>query len=229
MPRWNLVTRRGLLTSIAFAGTTRRSFANESQATATPITILNQSSVDILQPMVDALQTQLDNHFLPIWGKTATLTLKTGFPDPVSGEITCLVQDYMDISGLLGYHFCQTDGTPYVRVFARSIEASGQTVSAVLSHELMELLANPMANSFCLNDTGRGTGSLYNLEVCDPVQQNYYDINGFTLSNFVTPRFYLATAPGPYDFLGTISAPFTPAPGGRLPMKPVTGLPSIFG
>ena len=224
------MTRRALLkASVAISGMVGRCFADQNQATAPSITILNQSGVDISQPMIDALQAQLDTHFGPIWGRTGLLTLKTGVSNPVAGEITCFVLDYTDLSGDLGYHFCQSDGTPYLKVFARTAEAFGQSVSTVLSHELMELLANPTANSFLLNDTGKGTGQLYNLEVCDPVQQNFYNIHGFTVSDFVTPRFYLNSSPGPYDFLGKVVAPFTPAPGGILPMKPVTGLPSIFG
>ena len=185
--------------------------------------------MEIPQTMLDALQTQLDDHFRPAWGKTAALRLVTDPADTDPTQIVCTVYDYTDISGLLGYHFCQNNGTPYARIFARTAESAGQALSTVLSHELLELLANPTVNAFLLDDSGRGTGCIYNLEVCDPVEHQVYEINGFPVSDFVTPRFYLNSASGPYNFLDTIPAPFTPAPGGRVPMKLISGLPSVFG
>jgi len=202
----------------------------EQASTATPqIAIVNQSATKITQDMVDAVQKQLNQHFAPVWGRAASLRLITDGATPAPEEIVCLAMENDEMSGLLGCHSCGTDGKPFLRLYARNIASYGQTISSVLSHECMETLINPTANAFVLVDSGRGTGNLYNLEVCDPVERNYYQINGIEVSNFVTPRFYLNAAPAPYDYLSALTAPLTPAAGGYLPMRQIGGLPSLFG
>ncbi len=61
-----------------------------------------------------------------------------------------------------------------------------------------------------------GNGSLLNAyELCDAVEQNSYKAsNGIELSNFVTPRWFITGAKGPYDHLGRCKTPLEIWPGG---------------
>lgn len=73
----------------------------------------------------------------------------------------CVAQDAMATMGAIPYANVMTGGWPL------------RTWSATLSHEVVEMLANP--------DT---TGT----EICDPVEMKTYRINGVYVSDFVLPH-----------------------------------------
>ena len=58
-------------------------------------------------------------------------------------------------------------------------------------------------------------------EAADPVEDQFFDIDGFKMSNFVTPAWF---EPHPlightkFDELGNLSAPFTLSKGGYIPI-----------
>jgi hypothetical protein len=86
------------------------------------------------------------------------------------------------------------------------------SVSSVLSHEVLEMFVDPNCNLWGSNDHGR----VYSLEVCDPVKAPTYDVNGVSVSNFMTPAWFDPQAPtaSQFDKLGKLSAPFSISPGG---------------
>ena len=62
-----------------------------------------------------------------------------------------------------------------------------------------------------------GHGKAYSFEVCDPVEAPTYEVNGVSVSNFVTPAWFdplSEHATAQYDKLGKLHAPFSILKGG---------------
>ncbi len=191
------------------------------------IAVVNQSSTTIQPYVIDAIQRQLDEHFSPVWNRTATLRLIDDASQLRPNEACAQLLDHTDYPGLLGYHFCAANGAPGLRVFARTASDYGQEFSAVLSHEILETTGNPWVNAAVLQNLGKGSGILYSMEVCDPVERSFYQIDGVTVSNFVTPQYFLGNSSAPYDYMGLLSTPMRPAQDGNQRMQAVSGLPSL--
>jgi hypothetical protein len=87
------------------------------------------------------------------------------------------------------------------------------------SHDLLEMLANPMLNLTVFVTADNSTsGKLYVREVCDPVSspEYSYKIDGVAVSNFVFPSWFESfRKPGSsqFDFGNHLTAPFELAKG----------------
>lgn len=183
----------------------------------TQIAIVNRSAAigDAgLASLIPALQTQISRDFAPFWGVDATLHFvgRGETPDPAHWQ--CLVLDDSDESGDLGYHL-DPAGIPQAKVFAAEDLRYGASLSVTLSHELLEMLADPTAvRVFPQGEV------VYIVEVCDPVESDDdgYDIAGVRVSNFATPRYFGLADPGGdprFDFRGLLQAGIpTLRPGG---------------
>src|SRR5260370_363942 len=148
-----------------------------------PIFIVNNSNVssDDVASMTAAVQAQLDGPFQSAWRDTAQLTIDS----PPPGAIVLSVQQTSDVPGALGYHDLGSDGAPFGKIFVDDSAAAGVPFSAVLSHEVLEMVIDLYVDANAVVDNGDGTGTLYALEDCDPVEADaYQDGNGVTLSNF---------------------------------------------
>ena len=90
------------------------------------------------------------------------------------------------------------------------------SVSASVSHEVVELLADPVA---CYYVDGLDDW-MYALEVADPVQDDYYNIDGVAVSNFTYPDYWnpwgRKTRLRKLDHLGKITSAFEVREGGYL-------------
>lgn len=122
-------------------------------------------------------------------------------------------------AGTLGYHtelagdvVSGVVGVGTVLDAGMEVLTGGLSVSTIVSHEVCEMVVNPNVSGW--SDSGRGW--LVATEVCDPVQSDYYDIDGVAVSNFVTPDFFspVVSEGDRFDHLGTLSAPFEIAKGG---------------
>src|SRR5262249_53000547 len=104
--------------------------------------------------------------------------------------------------------------------FAKDDIADSGEYTSTLSHELLEMIADPNVNLYAIGkfrQNGKTRTGLFGLEVCDPVEANYYKINGVTVSDFVKPEWFEPDhKPGQMrmDYLGKIDAPFMLAEGG---------------
>ncbi len=80
---------------------------------------------------------------------------------------------------------------------------NGSSWTATLSHELLEMLADPWIN-WCA--TGNDS-KIYALEVCDAVEADDlgYDIDGVRVSDFVTPAWFEPTCADRLDFKKHVS------------------------
>lgn len=181
------------------------------------IAIINRSTVAVewvLAQMVPALQAQIDHDFYPFWGTRATLHFvnKDCQPDPAHWQ--CWIMDHSDKDGDLGYHV-DPNGVPTAKVFAAEDANYGSLLSVTISHELLEMLADPSADrTFQLGE------ATYIVEVADPVEADNdgYNIDGIRVSNFATPRYFGMQNPAQdprYDLRGLLKAGIpTLRPGG---------------
>jgi hypothetical protein len=187
---------------------------------------------------VEACKTQLVQHVAPLWQK-GTWDIVSGQPENVG--IPIVILDNPDQAGALGYHTESPGGKMWGRVFVRPVLASKGTmlsgamsVSAVLSHEVIEAFCDPNVNLWAQ----RGDGQLIAYEACDPVENDSYEVTissgaKVSVSNFVLPTWFDALAPGDvkFDYMSKLKAPFAMSKGGYIViMNPKTGsVKNVFG
>jgi hypothetical protein len=179
---------------------------------------------------------QLATHAAPAWGKVPiNVTFGghvTSASEPVeaagtatAGDWVIAVMDNSDQANALGWHTETAGELVFGRVFAAPILSAGgsalsgqYSVSATLSHELLETFIDPSVSLWA--DDGSGNVA-YAYEVADPVEDHSYEItlpNGTTtvaVSDFVLPTWFDAKATGvPVDWCKVLTAPFTMTTGG---------------
>jgi len=149
-----------------------------------------------LTPIVAAIQTQIDRDFAPAWGAAAELRLIPRGGALPSGCWTVRLLDRSDQAGDLGYHE-DDGGNPESRIFVADVERYAASLSVTLSHEILEMLADPLTTRVFPLPDGRSAAC----EVCDPVEDDNlgYPIGGVQVSDFVTPA-YFGQSSGPLDF-----------------------------
>lgn len=176
---------------------------------------------------VRAITKQVHDHFAPAWGITATVrTMRVARgtkPDPQAdvdvvlfvGELN---DDPQNVQDALGYHDLSDIGIPFGFVFTDVAAKCGESWTVTLSHEVLELLADPEVNRLVVapHPTKRGAVVLRSYEVCDPCQADTYAIDGVEVSSFVTPA-YFVNAPkstAPTNYMLDPLKPFGVRPGG---------------
>jgi len=127
----------------------------------------------------------------------------------------------MPIEGLdsVGYHWFN-GVVAHMVVFAALSEQVGLPWTHIFSHELLEALADPTATATM--------GADYELEICDPVQYDAYQIDGVVVANFVTPHWFEdpdanPKPTGPFDFANRLTSPGGLTPGGSRTRRTVGG------
>jgi len=183
-------------------------------------TVLKDSQIELIMA---ALQTQVSRDFSAAWGLDADLKfVPTGTaPDAMDPEAWQLVVlDNSDQAGALGYHDFTSQGLPIGKVFAGTDIQYGNSWMVTISHELLEMLADPEINLCAMVD-----GKLYAYEACDAVEDDAlaYRVDNVLLSDFVWPSWFAPTAKGPYDQAGHVSKPLELAPGGYISVMNVYG------
>lgn len=180
----------------------------------------------VLTEIAAALQIQMQRDFAPAWGQAPSQI------DVDGSGIQVVIFDTADQAGVLGYHDRDPHGNPYARVFAQPVLDHGGdwatrplSVASVISHEVLEILADPDANRWADN----GTTKLWALEVCDPCESTAYAVNGVTVSDFVFPSWFDPGARRPYDFRSQISKPFGLAKGGYAIVSHEGAVSQVFG
>jgi hypothetical protein len=192
--------------------------------------------------MVRAVAHQVRYDVAPAWGsKTASVVfLPKGAAVP-AGSYAIGVYDTADQADALGYHSEEADGTVYGKVFAAPVLDHGGTVlegelsvSAVLSHEVLETFVDPHVQLWA-SDGGDG---LYAYEACDAVEDGAYTVRvggkKVSVSNFVLPAYFDAQAPAGtrVDYLSQLSRPFEISKGGyavKITLGKDTKVDQVFG
>lgn len=186
------------------------------------IAILNESTVlkdAQIQPVVAALQKQVANDFCPAWNiAVPTLVfVPQGQPAP-AGAWHLLILDNSDQAGALGYHDVTPEDQPLGKVFAKDDLDAGTSWSVTISHELLEMLADPLINLTSVVQKSARSGRVYALEDCDAVEDDSfgYKIDDILVSDFVLPSWFVPGSPAPWDFQKKLSAPLQLLPGGYI-------------
>ena len=172
---------------------------------------------DYLQRVIRAINRQIEEDFEPYWSLGATLRLegrsettpgKLTLPD-LRGDAILYLWDEADIDGALGYHDQNARGIPYGFVFTSISEQLGEPWSVTLSHEALELIADPEVNLLVMGPhPAHPEKTVFHwYEMSDAVQNETYQIDGIAVSNFVLPLYFtLNNEKGARnDFLGTDS------------------------
>lgn len=171
-----------------------------------------------------ALQLSVDQYFAPIWG--TPIHVVAGQPQPGMWQMPFL--ETADQPGALAYHDVTPDGFPICKVFVGTIAKDNSSLSVAAAHELFESLADPMCNKWA-NDS---SGKLYAWESCDPVEETDFPVNGFRISNFITPQWFDGfRKPGSakFDFLGHLAKPFQLEKGGYAIVEKGGKVTQVFG
>jgi hypothetical protein len=189
------------------------------------IAILNQSTLisdSDAAAMTEAIASQVRLDAAPLWDRTPAAVVFYTDPRavPAAAHGIALVNTIQDQpQGVLGFHTENQGGKLWGVVAAKPELDSGAkptsgdwSVSSVLSHEVLEMFIDPNCNLWSNDDKG----SAYSFEVCDPVEAPTYDVNGISVSNFVTPSWFdpLAAAHAQFDKLGHLTKPFSILKGG---------------
>jgi hypothetical protein len=189
------------------------------------IAILNQSTLisdSDAAAMTEAIASQVRLDAAPLWDRTPAAVVFYTDPRavPAAAHGIALVNTIQDQpQGVLGFHTEDQGGKLWGVVAAKPELDSGAkptsgdwSVSSVLSHEVLEMFIDPNCNLWSNDDKG----SAYSFEVCDPVEAPTYDVNGISVSNFVTPSWFdpLAGAHAQFDKLGHLTKPFSILKGG---------------
>ena len=161
---------------------------------------------DAFAAAVAAISLQASRDFQPEWGAAATITgtrldLNGGRAaiDAAAGAVVYVGEASDDpttgTAGVFGYHSNNLGQTPYAFVYLDVCAQYGEAWSCTLSHEVLELLADPTA---VLSVSGPAPASAgapgetvsYGLAVCDPTQSDTYQVDGVTVSNFVNKAYF---------------------------------------
>lgn len=159
-----------------------------------------------------AIDRQVKEHFGPAYGVAAEVMFTTE-PEPTDW-IVGMFKD-ADQPGALGDHDTTPHGLPLAKVFPLLDAQDGANLSTTISHEVMEMLADPYLRLAAQDDSGR----FWAYECADAVEQDEYEIDGVKVSNFVLPHYF---EPPPdlagvkLDWLGLVKTPGEIRPGGYM-------------
>ncbi len=200
---------------------------------------------EVLQA-IRAINTQIVEDFEPYWSMGARLRLERrteSRPDPqpgadLRGDAIIYLWDKIAPDDALGYHDKTDRGLPYGFVFTELADQLKEDWRTTLSHEVLELIADPEANLLVRGPgpSGHNGVAYYWYEMCDPVQDESYYIGDVPVCNFVLPLYFTSgnEIHGRNDFLGrphpggTLSS-FRVNPGGYLGFyDPDTGKPGML-
>src|SRR5713101_2197544 len=172
------------------------------------------TSFSELAKVAAAVQKQVIRDFAPLWEIQATVDAFAKLEDVPIGYWPVIVQADIGYNAA-GIHL-DNDGQPF------SLVQYSSGWSLTVSHEVLEMLADPfgdrlVAGSSIKPKQGRVE---YLVEVCDPSEDRAfaYSVNGITVSDFYTPRFFdpVTTSGVRYGFGNGIKGPRQVLKGGYL-------------
>ena len=184
-----------------------------------------------LRRWLPALQTQITRDFAPVWGIDARLRLaqEGEARRPADWEVF-IVDDSATAGGFLGVHRARARRTPVSYVLVSKALEAGEPVSLVLSHELLEMLADPDVNQTHWVERAGNAPLLYAREVCDPCQgaQYAYEIAGVVVSDFIYPAWFEEFWPRGtrFDVCDYIKRPYQILPDGYMSVCRVDSRPA---
>lgn len=173
-----------------------------------------------------ALQKCYDKHFLPVWGYPVKL-YNTTKPKPSDWRL--IYFENPDHKHVEGFHQLTHRGRPLAKVFVKSSLDDGVPVSVTASHELFEMVIDPLANLWA-NAADKRTQYAY--ETCDAVEEDVFMVDGLPMSNFLHPAWFepIKHPRGTkFDHMGRLNKPFSMAEGGYVIVRRDGRLKKKFG
>jgi len=172
------------------------------------ISVKNHSRIPDTEVLaaVRAVNRQIAEDFAPYWALGAVLRLTDPKAKPLQADAIIRIYPHGH-----DYHWSPT-GLPEGHVFTDLSDLARESVPWLtwtnsLSHEALELIADPQLNTLVQGPHPVRHHHLvfHYREICDPVQSETYQIDGVTVSNFVLPHYYnsMGESGGRNDFLGT--------------------------
>lgn len=171
------------------------------------------SDADVL-PVVAALQVQVNRDFAPAYGIGAALGFVPKSEHAPEEHWQQIIVDEGTDPAALGFHEVTALGWPVGYTSIDQTTKYGEKWSTTLSHELLELLADPYCFSLVYNPRRQ---EFVWLEVGDPCEAISYQIDGIDVSDFVLPAWFgapRASKTDPFTHCGSINRAFALAPGG---------------
>ena len=184
------------------------------------ISVINHTngtiSDQVAQRVIRAMNRQIAEDFDPYWSMSATLRLegKSGQtpdvqePADMRGDAIIYLWDEVNVADALGFHDRNFRGIPFGFVFTALSTALGENWTVTLSHEALEMIADPEVNLLVMGphpDPNSNAVVFHWYEMCDAVQNETYEIDGVEVSNFLLPLYFTGSEElgGRNDFLGT--------------------------
>ncbi len=163
-----------------------------------------------LKPIVAVLQKQVDEHFSPAYYVTAKIQLTKSD----NGTIPIHIVDTAANApkNALGWHTTDDQRRPYGIIPMKAVLHDGEDAGSTISHELLELLADPTCSLSMLTTWPAHSKKMASIsyEVCDPVENDGYEIKvknkTVKVSNFILPAWFVRQSKGPWDHLNTLRA-----------------------
>jgi hypothetical protein len=194
-------------------------------ATATP-ELGGPLTPALLQQISAALEVYADRDVAFWWGGQHTVRVGSVTDPPAAGDVvTAIVDSLPDSPTTVAYHTDTGAEIPVIflsRQQCNSVLVGNGSVSDALSHEIAEVIGDPPCNRYSQQgEDGQGPNGLFATEIADPTQEDWYEIDGVSVSNFVLPSFFATGAAAPWTYLGnldpskeTVTGPFQTAKGG---------------
>lgn len=167
----------------------------------------SQFSDEEVQVAIRAINRQIAQDFEPYWSLGATLRLegRSGqqpeieSPSDMRGDAIIYLWDEGDevnVDDALGFHTRNNKGIPYGFVFPKLSQEFGENWTVTLSHEALELIADPNVNLLVMgpHPSSSNMTVFHWYEMCDAVQAENYKIDGVEVSNFVLPLYFTPEA-----------------------------------
>jgi hypothetical protein len=187
-----------------------------------------------LHRMVAAIAVQVAHDYAPAWSRLPVFPQAFAKLADVPRGMPCIrIVDSVDVADALGYH-TETAGriTGVVGVQTILDQPSGSilegsvSVSACLSHEVLETIGDPFCNVWLDGPSGFE----YALEICDPVQDQVYEIGGVSVSDFILPAWCdVEREDVPCAFRARPLLPFARTEGGYIVVRDAAGEPKQLG
>jgi hypothetical protein len=166
------------------------------------ISVINESTmsdVDV-KKMIPAFSTQWNRDLAPVWELSAAhFKFVPKASQPPAGSWWVVFLDDSDQADALAYHDVTDEGLPISKVFVKTIQGDGASVSVGATHEICEMAVDPTIN-LAAQDLD---GTFWAYEVADPVEDDQYgyEIGGVLVTDFVTPAWFgFQNSSGPLDF-----------------------------
>jgi hypothetical protein len=168
-----------------------------------------------VQSGIRAVNQQVAHDFSPHWHVYSELRLEGSvgkkpdrkrLPELRGDAIIYLWDSVKSVDDAVGFHETNAAGVPFGVVFTELVKEMDEPWTVTLSHEALELIADPEVNLLVSGPhPGEPTREVFHwYEMCDAVQDEKYKVDGQWVSNFVLPLYFTVGAEegGRNDFLG---------------------------